>query len=126
MAAAPGALPPSNHPLNDPDVSKVPDASGRVHVLAAVMLAEVSVPVYAVPFPGAGRIANLSELAVEEAKTAEPVVPRLVVKLVAGAVFNIIPPVPDEMFIEVVPVELPSVIALAKASVPKFKPPVPV
>jgi len=126
MAAAPGALPPINHPVNDPEVNKVPDELGSVQVTLPVRFAEVSVPVYAVPLPGAGRIANLSELAVEEAKTAEPVVPIVVVTLVAGAVLILIPPVPELMFIEVAPVELPRVIALAKASVPKLKAPVPV
>jgi hypothetical protein len=74
------ALPPSNHPENEPEVSKVPDTSGNVHVLAAVRSADVMVPVNVLVFTDdCGCIANLSELAVEEAKTDEPVVPKVVV-----------------------------------------------
>ena len=45
----------------------------------------------------------MSEFAVEEAKTAEPVVPSVLFSLVAGAVFKIIPPVPELMVVEDVP-----------------------
>ena len=105
----------------------MPDASGNVHVLAAVRSADVNVPVNCAPTPAdCGRIAILSEFAVEEAKTAEPVVPKVVVSLVAAAVFKLIPPVPEVMVAEVAPVALPRVIVLAAASVPKFNAPVPV
>ena len=123
----PGVLPTKSHPVEVPVVSIVPEASGNVHVLAAVKSADVIAPVnVAVFIVDCGRIAILSELAVEEAKTAEPVVPKVVVSLVAAPVFKLIPPVPEVIVVEVTPVALPRVIALAAASVPKFNAPVPV
>ena len=122
-----GALPPSAHPVNEPEVSNVPDTSGNDQVRAAVRSKEVIVPVNELVFMvDCGSIAILSEFAVVDENTAEPVVPRLVVVFVAGAVFKVIPPVPDVMVAEVAPVALPRVIALAAASVPKFNAPVPV
>jgi len=108
-------------------VRRVPDTSGNVHVLAPVRSSDVIVPVKGLATPvDCGRIAILSELVVEEAKTAEPVVPKVVVSLVAAPVFKLIPPVPEVMVAEVAPVALPRVIVLAAASVPKFNAPVPV
>ena len=118
------ALPPSVQPEKEPDVSMVPVASGRVHVLAAVRSADVIVPVCGATTPvDCGRIAIWSELAVEEAKTAEPIVPSVLVISVAGAVFIIKPPVPASMVVELAPevfpivtfpVEVPVLILVAK------------
>ena len=110
MDADPGALPPINHPVNDPEVSKVPDASGRVHVLAAVKSAEVIVPIFGEPVTmDWGLIAIWSEPLVDEPKTAEPLVPNIVDKLVEGAVFILIPPVPAFMVVELEPFTFPIV-----------------
>src|SRR5208283_4297129 len=116
MEAAPGLFPPTSHAAPAPEVNAtVPVASGKVHVLAAERFAEVIVPMEVAPLPGAGKIAILSELAVDDPKTAEPVVPMVVVTLVAAPVLKTSPPVPALMAVEAAPKPEPTVTTFATA-----------